>query len=128
MMERCGHFKCHNPHGFKYYINKGITVCEEWRTLVPFVEWAYANGYRDDLTIDRIDSDKGYEPSNCRWVSMAENLRARKDRKLTMEKARAIRQRRAAGESPSDLAREFGITPNYVAQVVAGDNWAEEGR
>ena len=56
----------------KHYGSKGITVCDEWRKYENFAKWAKENGYRDDLTIDRIDPTKGYEPSNCRWATYKE--------------------------------------------------------
>lgn len=67
-------YRCTNPKCSSYdrYGAKGVTFCEEWRKFEPFMEWALANGYADDLTIDRIDMSKGYEPSNCRWVSVRE--------------------------------------------------------
>lgn len=67
--------RCYNPNteNYKYYGGRGITVCDEWRDdVVSFYNWAMANGYQDDLTIDRKDNYQGYSPSNCRWATIAE--------------------------------------------------------
>lgn len=76
--------RCNNPNNPKYdlYGGRGIMVCEEWlHDFVPFHDWAMANGYRDDLTIDRIDCDGNYEPSNCRWATITEQNRNRRNAK-----------------------------------------------
>lgn len=67
--------RCKNPNNKRYciYGAKGIRVCEEWENdKTTFFEWSFANGYADNLTIDRIDNSKGYEPSNCRWATYEE--------------------------------------------------------
>lgn len=69
------HDRCANPKhkGFKNYGGRGISVCGEWQEFAPFREWAMASGYQEHLTIDRIDNDGNYEPSNCQWLTRSEN-------------------------------------------------------
>ena len=73
--------RCYNPHNEsdrKYYYDKGITVCDEWRNNIKaFYEWAMNNGYDDNLTIDGIDNNKGYSPTNCRWITQYEQNKNR---------------------------------------------------
>ena len=57
------------------YGGKGITVCDEWKKRrEAFIDWAIAHGFRKDLEIDRIDSNKGYCPENCQWIPRKENI------------------------------------------------------
>lgn len=65
--------RCENH---KNYAGRGITVCDEWKNdFVAFRDWAIANGYSDELELDRKNNDGNYEPSNCRWVTRTENNR-----------------------------------------------------
>jgi len=70
MRQRCNWEKSIN---WANYGGRGIKVCDEWQVdFVPFRDWALANGYRDDLTLDRIDVDGNYCPDNCRWADLDE--------------------------------------------------------
>jgi hypothetical protein len=59
--------------GYSHYGGRGITVCNLWKEdYTAFRDWAKSNGYSETLTLDRLNVDGNYEPSNCRWISMKE--------------------------------------------------------
>lgn len=91
--------RCMNPqnNNFNAYGKRGISVCAEWEVFSNFYNWAISSGYSDGLTIDRIDNDGNYEPSNCRWVTAHDNK---------------VKQRKTIfilGKSLSENARVLGI-------------------
>lgn len=65
-----------NQKAFKHYGERRISICDEWKNnFNSFYDWAIRNGYTDNLTIDRIDVDGNYNPSNCRWTTMKQQRR-----------------------------------------------------
>lgn len=66
--------RCYNKNtpSYKNYGGRGIKMCDEWLDFLNFKKWAYENGYSDGLTLERIDVNGNYEPSNCKWIPMEE--------------------------------------------------------
>lgn len=71
--------RCYNINDNRYdrYGKRGIIVCEEWKDFDTFAKWALKNNYSDNLTLDRIDNNGNYEPSNCKWSTVKEQCRNR---------------------------------------------------
>lgn len=81
--------RCNSPKDKRYnnYGGRGITICDEWeKNFETFYEWSMKNGYKKGLTIDRIDCNGNYEPSNCRWVTTkVQNRNYSRNHKVTYE-------------------------------------------
>jgi hypothetical protein len=77
--------RCYNPKSevYKDYGDRGIAICDEWldkeNGYINFYNWSMKNGYQDDLTIDRINNNGNYEPSNCRWTTNQEQQYNKRD-------------------------------------------------
>lgn len=93
--------RCRNPstEGFKNYGGRGIAICAEWDEFAVFAEWAKSSGYRDDLSIERINVNGNYCPENCTWADAA-----------TQNANRRFNRRAPDGELWWHKARANGVT------------------
>lgn len=115
-----------NPK-YKRYGGRGIKVCEEWMNIEGFYDWALKSGWKEGLSIDRINNDGNYEPSNCRWISHSENSRKKRTTKISFEDATKIRERLEKGESEQNLANEYGVVHGTIWFIKNNFTHVEEG-
>lgn len=109
--------RCYNPNNHKYknYGERGIAVCSDWKNnFWSFYHWAISNGYQRGLTLDRINVNGNYEPSNCRWVNQKIQQNNRRNNYITNGKTIAewadksefsyttIRKRIESGMTPEE--------------------------
>lgn len=99
MKRRCNSPNC---HAYSQYGKRGIKICEKWeKDFISFYEWSINNGYHENLSIDRIDVNGNYEPSNCRWANAKEQQRNRRNSKLIQFKGKKV--------CLTELAEKFNI-------------------
>lgn len=79
--------RCTNPNCSNYanYGGRGIKICDEWQKFSAFSEWSLNNGFEPGLSLDRIDPNKGYNPENCRYITMEEQQRNRRDNRCFID-------------------------------------------
>lgn len=102
-----------NDKDYEYYGGKGICFCEEWNDYENFRDWAIANGYNDALTIDRINPDKDYEPSNCRWITAVEN-----SARVTHIKSAHFLEVDGKVKNKTQWAKEIGATQAIISSWI----------
>lgn len=98
MMSRCYRQK---DASYKYYGGRGIAVCDEWHDIRNFEKWVEQNPYFEGATLDRINTDEGYSPKNCRWATMFEQDRNRRNSVLIEFEGKML--------NISELAKVTGI-------------------
>jgi hypothetical protein len=100
--------RCYNPDSsdYKFWGARGISVCEDWHNVNTFIKWSEENGYNNNLTIERIDVDKNYMPSNCTWI----------ENKLQAKNTRRQRMLTYKGETldVSDFSRKYKLNRSTV--------------
>ena len=115
MLCRC---KYKGTHSYKNYGGKGIKVCEEWEhNFMNFYNWAMSNGYKDGLTLDRIDNNKGYSPDNCRWATREEQANNRKTNRFLAYKGET--------KTCKQWCREYNVSPTTLYDRL-GRGWTIE--
>lgn len=107
MRQRCGNKK---NGRFRLYGKRGISVCDEWQDFSIFRDWALSNGYRVGLTLDRIDVNGNYEPSNCRWASQSVQCNNTRRNKMITYKNKTM--------SMSDWAKKLGVNYNTLRSRI----------
>lgn len=119
---------------YPYYGGRGIGICIEWKnSFDTFEEWAQQNGYKPTLQIDRIDNDKGYSPSNCRFVTVAENMRNKRKRdkplrnytRVTPADVRKIRELVSQGISQRKIGRIFSVSYSTIGSIARRETWVD---
>lgn len=123
--------RCSNPNNtaYKRYGGRGITVCPEWAdNFESFRSWSLEHGYQDDLTIDRIDGNKGYSPDNCRWATYKEQRQNEVSRYTYTDYVPYGKQYEVNGISKTlkEWAKESGISSTGLAYRIKQGMTMEE--
>lgn len=120
--------RCLNSNSTNYerYGGRGISICSEWlESFSSFRGWAIANGYADNLTIDRINNDGNYEPTNCRWATAKEQANNRRPRRLT---AKVLSARKVRHSSPFRGVYWSNRSKRWFAEICVNGKHTYIGR
>lgn len=106
--------RCQNPKckDYPHYGGRGITLCKEWQDFETFYEWALSHGYRSDLTLDRVNNNRGYRPDNCRWVS-------RKGQAYNRTTNTYLRCSDGEVHTLEEWARRLGTNPSSISKRLS---------
>ena len=116
MKQRC--LNVSNP-SYKHYGERGIKICEEWLDdFMNFYNWSMDNGYADDLTIDRIDVNGNYEPSNCRWATREQQSNNTRRNHLVNYKGET--------HTMSEWAKILNLDYETIARRISAEGWDAE--
>ena len=112
--------RCYNPNRNSYcwYGAKGICVCDEWDDFENFYDWSMNNGYSDELTIDRIDSNGNYCPKNCRWSTDREQANNRSTNRII--------EYNGESHTLEEWSRITGIASNTIRMRLDEYKWDVE--
>lgn len=113
-------YRCTSPNtpAYKNYGGRGITVCNEWiNDKESFYHWAMQNGYKDKLSIERIDVNKGYCPENCTWIPLVEQVLNTRVRWTEEDKIK-VRQMLKEGMSHREINRITGKSRMIISQLA----------
>jgi len=126
MIERCDN---KNNPAYKDYGARGIKIADiDWYDFKKFKKWAEASGYTDELTIDRIDVNGNYEPSNCRWITKYQQTLNKRNNRLMITDVIKIRQMKKDGFKNKDIYKKFKDKVNhktYIDSILRNDRWDE---
>lgn len=126
--------RCYNENNCRYsrYGGRGISMCDNWRNdFMNFYNWSMSNGYKDDLTIERIDINGNYEPNNCKWIPPEDQHKnktfergsARWMSKLKESDIPEIRFLLSKGYSHTEIGEMYNVSRQVIGKIKNKETW-----
>jgi len=119
MMDRCYSDK---RKSFRNYGGRGIDVCEEWKDVKNFNQW-FKQNFENGKTLDRIDNNAGYSPSNCKFSTPSEQARNKRNNVVSVPIVEKIRRMEEEGFPQSEIADFFCVSRQVVNDIVLNKKW-----